>query len=237
MAVLRGDHHSPHCCMLRGTRAEVQSMTYRGSAKTRWHGKWQEFLPLPPSLGLVLTWLQVRMGLTCGSGAGQGLQGVTRGVGLQPETLADRLLVKQFHPASKIETWSRPSWVTQGYGGIGGLSEVLGWTEVQREENPDGQVAGGLLGIIKFFAVILGIDLLVFAYEQITYLTSQGGALRARMNGSWLSTHACGSYSCPVAWSVDRKDCGNNVMSLDCLPFKELKVQQGSCRHGMPFPV
>uniref|UniRef100_A0A7S3RAI1 Rhodanese domain-containing protein n=1 Tax=Dunaliella tertiolecta TaxID=3047 RepID=A0A7S3RAI1_DUNTE len=61
------------------------------------------------------------------------------------------------------------------YGGIGGLSEVLGWTEVQREENPDGQVAGGLLGIIKFFAVILGIDLLVFAYEQITYLTSQGG--------------------------------------------------------------
>eukprot|EP00983_Pelagomonas_calceolata_P021856 685364-Pelagomonas_calceolata.AAC.1 len=26
---------------------------------------------------------------------------VTRGVGLQPETLADRLLVKQPHPASK----------------------------------------------------------------------------------------------------------------------------------------
>eukprot|EP00983_Pelagomonas_calceolata_P131867 1161816-Pelagomonas_calceolata.AAC.8 len=32
---------------------------------------------------------------------------VTRGVGLQPENLADRLLVKHSHPASKIETSSR----------------------------------------------------------------------------------------------------------------------------------
>eukprot|EP00983_Pelagomonas_calceolata_P002429 82030-Pelagomonas_calceolata.AAC.1 len=36
----------------------------------------------------------------------QGSQRVTRGVGLQPESLADRLLVKQSHPASKVETSS-----------------------------------------------------------------------------------------------------------------------------------
>lgn len=51
-------------------------------------------------------------------------------------------------------------------GGIGGLSEFLGWTEVQ-QENGSG-FAGGYQNILKFFAVILALDLVWFLYTLIT---------------------------------------------------------------------
>jgi len=35
------------------------------------------------------------------------------------------------------------------YGGIGGLSEVLGWTEVQRDDKGSEGALGGLTGVIK----------------------------------------------------------------------------------------
>lgn len=59
------------------------------------------------------------------------------------------------------------------YGGIGGLSEAIGWTEVQREESK-ASFLGGLDGVIKVFSFILVADLLLFAYEQITYWQSTG---------------------------------------------------------------
>jgi hypothetical protein len=52
------------------------------------------------------------------------------------------------------------------YGGIGGLSETIGWTEVQREENQS-SFLGGLEGVIKLFSIILVADLLLFIYEQV----------------------------------------------------------------------
>lgn len=51
-------------------------------------------------------------------------------------------------------------------GGIGGLSEFLGWTEVQ-QENGSG-FAGGYQNILKFFAVILALDLVWFLYTLVT---------------------------------------------------------------------
>lgn len=51
-------------------------------------------------------------------------------------------------------------------GGIGGLSEFLGWTEVQ-QENGSG-FAGGYQNILKFFAVILALDLVWFLYTLFT---------------------------------------------------------------------
>uniref|UniRef100_A0A383VI29 Rhodanese domain-containing protein n=1 Tax=Tetradesmus obliquus TaxID=3088 RepID=A0A383VI29_TETOB len=60
------------------------------------------------------------------------------------------------------------------YAGIGGLSEALGWTEVQQEYN-EGQFLGGVSGILSFVALILAADLALFAYEQITYMTSNAG--------------------------------------------------------------
>lgn len=47
-------------------------------------------------------------------------------------------------------------------GGVGGLSEVLGWTEVQQETG--GGFAGGYQNILKFFAVILALDLVWFLW-------------------------------------------------------------------------
>ncbi|KAI8102060.1 hypothetical protein M9434_007119 [Picochlorum sp. BPE23] len=47
-------------------------------------------------------------------------------------------------------------------GGIGGLSEVLGWTEVQQEAGTG--FAGGYQNILKFFAVILALDLVWFVW-------------------------------------------------------------------------
>eukprot|EP00890_Picochlorum_soloecismus_P005103 jgi/Picsp_1/5594/NSC_02953-R1_rhodanese homology domain-containing protein len=47
-------------------------------------------------------------------------------------------------------------------GGVGGLSEVLGWTEVQQENG--GGFAGGYQNILKAFAVILALDLVWFIW-------------------------------------------------------------------------
>ncbi|KXZ53056.1 hypothetical protein GPECTOR_8g50 [Gonium pectorale] len=57
------------------------------------------------------------------------------------------------------------------FAGIGGLSEMIGWTEVQQEQNKG---LGSADGAIKLVAVILAADLLLFAYEY----------LQAYMNGS-----------------------------------------------------
>ncbi|KAF6254465.1 Rhodanese-like domain-containing protein [Scenedesmus sp. NREL 46B-D3] len=56
------------------------------------------------------------------------------------------------------------------YAGIGGLSEALGWTEVQQEYN-QGQFLGGVENILKFVGLILAADVALFAYEQISYMT------------------------------------------------------------------
>eukprot|EP00775_Hariotina_reticulata_P002057 gene2057-2378_t len=55
------------------------------------------------------------------------------------------------------------------YAGIGGLSEKLGWTEVQQEENR-GQFMGGVENIFKIVALVLLADVALFAYEQIMYM-------------------------------------------------------------------
>ena len=57
------------------------------------------------------------------------------------------------------------------YAGIGGISGLLGWTEVQQAESQ--AVLGGATGFIKLVFGILVIDILVFAYEQIQYMSSQ----------------------------------------------------------------
>uniref|UniRef100_A0A7S0S0D3 Rhodanese domain-containing protein n=1 Tax=Chlamydomonas leiostraca TaxID=1034604 RepID=A0A7S0S0D3_9CHLO len=59
------------------------------------------------------------------------------------------------------------------YGGIGGLSETIGWTEVQREET-NSSFLGGLEGVIKIMAVILFLDMCLFAYEQVRYWQESG---------------------------------------------------------------
>jgi hypothetical protein len=48
------------------------------------------------------------------------------------------------------------------YGGIGGLSEVLGWTEVQQDENTG--FGGGYLNVLKGFGVLLFLDVVWFLY-------------------------------------------------------------------------
>jgi hypothetical protein len=55
------------------------------------------------------------------------------------------------------------------FAGIGGLSEALGWTEVQQEYN-QGQFLGGVENILKFVALILLADVALFGYEQIAYM-------------------------------------------------------------------
>lgn len=51
-------------------------------------------------------------------------------------------------------------------GGIGGLSEFLGWTEVQQETGSG--FAGGYQNILKFFGVVLALDLVWFLYTLYT---------------------------------------------------------------------
>jgi len=55
------------------------------------------------------------------------------------------------------------------YAGIGGLSSLLGWTEVQQEAKK------GIVpeDILKVAAGLVALDLLVFAYEQVQYMQSQ----------------------------------------------------------------
>ena len=52
------------------------------------------------------------------------------------------------------------------YGGIGGFSELLGWTEVQQEEGK--AKLGGSKGVLILFGSILLLDLLVFAIELLS---------------------------------------------------------------------
>jgi len=51
------------------------------------------------------------------------------------------------------------------YAGIGGLSEALGWTEVQQREKKG--FMGGFENILKIFALVLVLDTLLFAVEAI----------------------------------------------------------------------
>ena len=50
------------------------------------------------------------------------------------------------------------------YGGIGGLSEALGWTDVQREDGA--AVLGGPQKIINFAAAVAVLDSLWFLYTS-----------------------------------------------------------------------
>ncbi|CAD7704788.1 unnamed protein product [Ostreobium quekettii] len=55
------------------------------------------------------------------------------------------------------------------YAGIGGVSALLGWTEVQQQDREE---AGDRLGnIIKVAGAVLVLDLLALGYEQISYMT------------------------------------------------------------------
>ncbi len=55
---------------------------------------------------------------------------------------------------------------TNRYAGIGGVSEMLGWTEVQQEEKKS--FAGGYENVLKVVGVVLALDAVVFLYEYIT---------------------------------------------------------------------
>lgn len=57
-------------------------------------------------------------------------------------------------------------------GALGGMSEVLGWTEVQQEELAAQGRSGTLANLGKIAVAILVLDLVVFAVEQIRYQQS-----------------------------------------------------------------
>ncbi|KAK9827948.1 hypothetical protein WJX74_011026 [Apatococcus lobatus] len=59
-------------------------------------------------------------------------------------------------------------------GGIGGVSELLGWTEVQRDLQRSEGFAGGSNTIIKLAAGVLAIDAIVFFYELFTNWGTKG---------------------------------------------------------------
>ncbi|KAK9905450.1 hypothetical protein WJX75_000141 [Coccomyxa subellipsoidea] len=59
------------------------------------------------------------------------------------------------------------------YGGIGGLSELLGWNDVQREKNAG--ALGGPSGPIKLAAGVLLLDGVWFAYDYIQEFLHKGG--------------------------------------------------------------
>ncbi len=77
------------------------------------------------------------------------------------------------------------------YGGIGGLSEAIGWTEVQREEQK-GSFLGGMDGVIRVAVAILVADALLFVYEQV-------GPGRDRD-----PMHRVRGLSCRVRWGPGR---------------------------------
>lgn len=54
------------------------------------------------------------------------------------------------------------------YSGIGGLSAVVGWTEVQQQDNAG--LGGGVENVLKLVGVVVVLDILVFAYEQYQYM-------------------------------------------------------------------
>jgi rhodanese-related sulfurtransferase len=57
------------------------------------------------------------------------------------------------------------------YGGIGGVSELLGWTEVQQEEG----LGGGVIGVLKLSAALLALDGLFFGASYLRDALLQGG--------------------------------------------------------------
>ncbi|KAK9847231.1 hypothetical protein WJX84_005305 [Apatococcus fuscideae] len=59
-------------------------------------------------------------------------------------------------------------------GGIGGVSELLGWTEVQRDVQRSAGFAGGSSTIIKLAAGILAIDGAVFLWNFFSYWGKSG---------------------------------------------------------------
>jgi len=59
------------------------------------------------------------------------------------------------------------------FGGIGGLSEFLGWTDVQRENTGKDGFVGGFQNIIKLAAVILALDTLWFGYDLAKYFVNK----------------------------------------------------------------
>lgn len=67
-------------------------------------------------------------------------------------------------PAGELET---EGGVDIRMAGIGGMSEVLGWTEVQQEK--DKQATGGFMQVIKVAGALLLVDALLFAAEQVNY--------------------------------------------------------------------
>jgi rhodanese-related sulfurtransferase len=59
------------------------------------------------------------------------------------------------------------------FGGIGGLSEILGWTDVQKQATKSEGFLGGGFTIIKFAIVIVILDGLLFAYEQASVMLNK----------------------------------------------------------------
>jgi len=57
------------------------------------------------------------------------------------------------------------------YSAIGGLSEVIGWTEVQQDESKNEDGSFGV--VLKVAGVLLALDALVFAYEELQFLSGQ----------------------------------------------------------------
>lgn len=57
------------------------------------------------------------------------------------------------------------------FAGIGGVSEMLGWTEVQ-QEYAQGPLAGGLETVLKLVGVFLAIDLLLLGVEYAAAVRS-----------------------------------------------------------------
>eukprot|EP00879_Flechtneria_rotunda_P000980 GHRR01001114.1.p1 GENE.GHRR01001114.1~~GHRR01001114.1.p1 ORF type:complete len:330 (+),score=116.40 GHRR01001114.1:142-990(+) len=62
------------------------------------------------------------------------------------------------------------------FAGIGGLSELLGWTEVQQEVGKGQGFMGGVNNILKIVALVLAADMALFVYEQLAYM--QGNSLQ-----------------------------------------------------------
>ncbi|KAL3141731.1 hypothetical protein ABBQ32_004413 [Trebouxia sp. C0010 RCD-2024] len=55
------------------------------------------------------------------------------------------------------------------YGGIGGLSEFLGWTEAQRQNSQSEGFIGGFQNVLKLAALVLLLDGLWFGYDQLQF--------------------------------------------------------------------
>ena len=59
------------------------------------------------------------------------------------------------------------------YAGIGGVSSLLGWTEVQQEEKKG--LGGGVENVLKIIAGLVAVDACVLLWEQATYLAENAG--------------------------------------------------------------